>query len=225
VLYNRADAEILEDKRAMMMNRDRIGFWVRLVAILLAFFFIASFIFVGLGTNVNYNLFDLIGGEDQQAGGQTTDPQDQIREAERQLQENPKDPDAIKELAALYYQTGRYDEAARVLQNGREVAPKDPEIPFLLGQVYLQEAQATPGEEQDKLYQQAGDTFAAAAEVEPENEDAYLFAGESYDRAGEPAQAIKYYNGYLDLEPKGQQSEAVKERISTLLEGGKTTGG
>src|SRR5215216_3997898 len=208
----------------MMMNRDRIGFWVRLLSIVLAFFFIASFIFVGLGTNVNYNLFDLIGGQDEQAGGQTTDPQDQIQEAEQQLQENPKDPNAIKELAALYYQTGRYDEAAQVLQNGREVAPKDPEIPFLLGQVYLQEGQATPGEEQDKLYRQAGDAYAATAEMDPENEDAYLLAGESYDRAGEPAQAIKYYNGYLDLEPKGQQSEAVKERISTLLEGGKTTG-
>jgi cytochrome c-type biogenesis protein CcmH/NrfG len=208
-----------------MMNRDRISFWVRLVAILLAFFFVASFVFVGLGTNVSYNLFDLIGGQDQQAGGQTTDPQDQIEGAEQELQENPKDPDAIKELAALYYQNGRYDDAARVLQEGREVAPNDEEIPFLLGQVYLQEARATPGEEQDRLYLQAGDAFAAAAEIEPDNEDAYLFAGESYDRAGEPAQAIKYYNGYLDLEPEGEQSEAVKERISTLLEGGETTGG
>jgi cytochrome c-type biogenesis protein CcmH/NrfG len=207
----------------MMMNRDRIGFWVRLLSIVLAFFFVGAFIFVGLGTNVSYNLFDLIGGDDQQAGEQTTDPQDQIQEAEKQLEEHPKDPDAIKELAALYYQTGRYDDAARVLQDGREVAPKDPEIPFLLGQVYLQEAQATPGKEQDKLYQQAGDAFAAAAEIDPENEDAYLFAGQSYDRAGEPALAIKYYNGYLDLEPEGKQSEAVKERISTLLEGGETT--
>ena len=209
----------------MMMNRDRIGFWVRLLSIVLAFFFVASFIFVGLGTNVNYNLFDLIGGQDQPPGGQTTDPQDQVQAAERRLEENPKDPDAIKELAALYYQTGRYDDAAKVLNKGREVAPKDPEIPFLLGQVYLQEANATPGEEQDKLYHQAGDAFAAAAELEPENEDAFLFAGESYDRAGSPAQAIKYYNGYLDLEPRGQQAEAVKERISTLLEGGTTTGG
>jgi tetratricopeptide (TPR) repeat protein len=208
----------------MMMNRDRIGFWVRLVAILLAFFFVASFVFVGLGTNVSYNLFDLIGGQDQPPGGQTTDPQDQIEEAEQELQENPKDPDAVKELAALYYQNGRYDDAARVLQEGREVAPNDEEIPFLLGQVYLQEARATPGEEQDRLYLQAGDAFAAAAEIEPDNEDAYLFAGESYDQAGEPAQAIKYYNGYLDLEPEGEQSEAVKERISTLLEGGETTG-
>ena len=207
----------------MMMNRDRIGFWVRLLSIVLAFFFVAAFIFVGLGTNVSYNLFDLIGGDDQQAEEQTTDPQDQIQEAEKRLEEHPKDPDAIKELAALYYQTGQYDDAARVLQDGREVAPKDPEIPFLLGQVYLQEAQATPGKEQDKLYQQAGDAFAAAAEIDPENEDAYLFAGQSYDRAGEPALAIKYYNGYLDLEPEGKQSEAVKERISALLEGGETT--
>lgn len=209
----------------MMMNRERIGWWVRVLSIVLAFFFVASFIFVGLGTNVSYNLFDLIGGQDQQAGGQTTDPQDQIQEAEQRLQQHPKDPDAIKELAALYYQTGQYDDAARVLQDGRKVAPKDPEIPFLLGQVYLQEAQATPGEEQKKLYGQAGDAFAAAAELEPENEDAYLLAGQSYDQAGEPAQAIKYYNGYLDLEPKGQQAEAVKERISTLLEGGETTVG
>ena len=66
----------------MMMNRERIGFWVRIVAILLAFFFVASFIYVGLGTNVNYNLFELIGGQDQPPGGQTVDPEDQIAEAE-----------------------------------------------------------------------------------------------------------------------------------------------
>jgi cytochrome c-type biogenesis protein CcmH/NrfG len=210
----------------MMMNRERIGWWVRLLSIVLAFFFIASFIFVGLGTNLSYNLFDLIGGNDQQSHEQTSDPQDQIQAAEKQLKEHPKDPDAIKELAALYYQNGRYDDAARVLENGRKVAPNDAEIAFLLGQVYLQQAQATPGGEQKKLYGQAGDAFAAAAKIEPDNADAFLFAGESYDRAGEPANAIKYYNGYLDLEPKGQQSDAVKERISTLLKGGgETTGG
>ena len=207
----------------MMMNRDRIGFWVRLLSIVLAFFFVASFIFVGLGTNVSYNLFDLIGGDDKQAGEQTTNPQDQIQEAEKQLEEHPNDPDAIKELAALYYQSGQYEDAARVLQDGREVAPKDPEIPFLLGQVYYKEAQATPGKEQDELYKQAGDAFAAAAEIDPKNEDTYLLAGDSYDKAGEPALAIKYYNGYLDLEPEGKQSKAVKERISTLLEGGEET--
>jgi cytochrome c-type biogenesis protein CcmH/NrfG len=210
----------------MMMNRERIGFWVRLVAILLSVFFIGSFIFVGLGTNVSYNLFELIGGSDQQQGGQTTDPQEQIEQAERELEENPKDPEAIKELAALYYQNGQLEDAARVLENGREAAPKDAEIPLLLGEVYSRQAQVTPEEEQKKdLYRKAGDAYAAAAQIEPDNEDAYLLAGGAYDQAGEPAQAIKYYNGYLDLEPEGEEAQAVKERISALLEGGETTGG
>ena len=50
----------------MMMNREKLGFWVRLVSIVLAAFFVVSFIFMGLGTNVNYNLFDLIVFSDQQ---------------------------------------------------------------------------------------------------------------------------------------------------------------
>ena len=207
----------------MMMNRERLGFWVRLVAILLSVFFIGSFVFVGLGTNVSYNLFDLIGGSDQQPGGQTTDHQEQIEQAEKELEENPKDPEAIRELAALYYQNGQLEDAARVLENGREAAPNDAEIPILLGQVYSRQAQIAPEQEKKELYREAGDTYAEAAEIEPDNEDAYLLAGEAYDQAGEPAQAIKYYNGYLELEPEGEQSEAVKERISTLLEGGETT--
>src|ERR687893_2831437 len=185
----------------MMMNRDRLGFWVRLVAILLSIFFIGSMVFVGLGTNVSYNLFELIGGSDQQPGGQTTDPQEQIEQAERELEENPKDPEAIKELAALYYQNGQLEDAARVLEKGREVAPKDAEIPLLLGEVYTRQAQTAADEKQRKeLYEKAGDAYAAAAEIEPENEDAYLLAGGGYDQAGEPAQAIKEYNRYLDLE-------------------------
>jgi tetratricopeptide (TPR) repeat protein len=207
-----------------MMNRERIGFWVRLLSILLAVFFVGSFIFMGLGTNVNYNLFELIGGSDQQQGGQTTAAQEQIEQVERELEENPKDPQAIKELAALYYQVGRLEEAARVLENGREVAPNDAEIAVLLGQVYSQQAQ-TAAVERKELYGKAGDSYAAAAEIEPENEDVSLLAGQAYDQAGEPAEAIKYYNGYLDRAPKGKQAEAVEERISTLLAGEETTSG
>ena len=210
----------------MMMNRERIGFWVRLVSILLAVFFVGSFIFVGLGTNVNYNLFDLIGGSDQQQqGGQTVGPQEQIAQAEKELEQNPKDSEAIKNLAVLYYQNGRLEDAIRVLERGREVAPDDEEIPILLGQIYSRQAQATPGEEQKKLYEKAGDAYAAATEIEPKNEDAYLLAGEAYDQADQPAQAIKYYNGYLDRAPEGEQAQAVKDRISALLAGAETTGG
>ena len=211
----------------MMMNRDRIGFWVKFVAVGLAFVFLASSIVFGLGmTGAGYNLFELMGGSgQQQQASQSPDPQDGIEEAERELEQNPKDPDAIKDLAGLYYNAGRYDDAARVLKEGREAAPKDEEIPLLLGQVYTQQAQSTPGTEQGELQGKAADAFAAATEVEPDNEDAYLLAGQAYEQAGEPAEAIKYYNGYLDREPEGEQSDEVKKRISALLEGGESTSG
>lgn len=209
----------------MMMNRDRLGFWTRLVAIVLSVFFVASFIFLGLGGNVSYNLFDLLGGgNQQQPADQTASADEQIRRAERELEENPDDPQAIKRLAALYFQNGRYDDAARVLEEGRERVPKDEDIPMLLGQVYEQQALVAPEKEKDALYEKAGDAYARATGLDPENEDAYLLAGQAYDQAGMPAQAIKYWNGYLDLEPEGEQAEAVKDRISALLEGGGATG-
>ena len=210
----------------MMMNRERLGFWVKLVAVVLAVFFIGSSVFLGLGTNVQYNLFELFGGgsAQQQQADQAPDPQDQIDRAEKNLKQNPKDPEAIKDLASLYYNAGRYGDAVRVLQNGREAVPKDEEIPFLQGQVLSQQAQSTPGKEKKEFHKKAGDAFAAAVQDEPDNEDAYLLAGESYEQAGEPAEAIKYYNGYLEREPKGETSKQVEARISSLLEGGESTG-
>jgi cytochrome c-type biogenesis protein CcmH/NrfG len=211
----------------MMMNRDRISFWVRLVSIVLAAFFLISFIFLGLGTNISYNLFELIGNQDQQQkqADQAPDPQEQIADAEKALKKDPKDPQKIKDLAALYYNAGRYDDAIQVLQRGREVAPKDEEIPALIGQIYSQQAQAEKGEKQKELLKKAGDAFAASAEANPDNAEAYLLAGQAYDQAGQPADAIEYYNGYLDLEPKGENAKKVKDRISSLLEGGDGSAG
>jgi cytochrome c-type biogenesis protein CcmH/NrfG len=210
----------------MMMNRERISFWMKLVAIVLAAFFLLSFIFLGVGTNINYNVFQLFGDQNQQQqqADQAPDPEKQISAAEKELKKDPKDPEKIKNLAALYYGSGRYDDALRVLQRGREVAPQDEEIPALIGQIYSQEAQTAKGKKQKELLQKAGDAFAASAKADPHNADAYLLAGQAYDQAGQPADAIEYYNGYLDLEPKGENAKKVKDRISALLKGGDKSG-
>jgi cytochrome c-type biogenesis protein CcmH/NrfG len=210
----------------MMMNRDRIGFWVRFVSIVLAAVFLISFLFLGVGTNLNINIFELLGNQNQQQqqADQAPDPQEQIAAAEKDLEKDPKDPEKIKNLAALYYGAGRYDDALQVLQRGREAAPKDEEIPALIGQIYSQQAQTAKGEKQKELQKKAGDAFAASAEAQPDNADAYLLAGQAYDQAGQPADAIEYYNGYLDLEPKGENAAKVKDRISDLLKGGDSSG-
>ena len=206
----------------MMMNRKRLGRVMAVVAVILAAFFLLSSILIGLGmSGSGYNLLELFGSQNQTPpADQGPTQQDAIDEAKKDLEGNPKDPDAITDLGGLYAQNGQYDEAVKVLQDGRERVPNNAEIPALLGAVYAQQAAGVEPKEQKGLYAKAGDSFAAAAEKEGEDEDLYLQAGQSYDQAGEPAEAIKYYNGYLDLEPEGQDSEAVKDRIAALLEGG-----
>jgi tetratricopeptide (TPR) repeat protein len=212
----------------MMLDRDKITFWTRLGAIVLAVVFVGSFIIMGVGSNVNINLLDLLGGnsgaqEDQQ---QTTSSQEQITQAQQQLEEDPENPQIIRRLAGLYIQNGQTDEAAEVLERGREVAPDDPVIPLYLGQAYERDAQAqTDAEERQTAYEEAGDAYAAAAELQPEKPQAYLAAGQAYEQAGDKGRAIQYWNDYLELEPDGEQADAVKERIASLLEGEQTTGG
>jgi cytochrome c-type biogenesis protein CcmH/NrfG len=211
----------------MMMNREKLSFWVRLVAILLSAVFLISFIFLGIGTNVSYNIFELFGNQDQsqQQADQTPDTEQQIAAAQKDLKKDPKDPEKIKDLAALYYTAGSYDEAIQVLQEGRKAAPDDGEIPAFLGQVYSQQAQTATGDKKKELQDKAADAFAASAEAQPDSAEAYLLAGQAYDQAGQPAEAIKYYNGYLDLDPKGENAAQVEDRISALLEGKNSGGG
>lgn len=210
----------------MMLDRDKITFWTRLGAIVLAVIFVGSFVIMGVGSNVNLNLLDLLGGssgaqEDQQ---QTTSSREQITQAQQELEEDPENPKIIRRLAGLYIQNGQTDEAAEVLERGREVAPDDPVIPLYLGQAYERDAQAqTDVEERQAAYEQAGDAYAAAAELQPEKPQAYLAAGQAYEQAGDKGRAIQYWNDYLELEPEGEQADAVKERIASLLEGEQTT--
>lgn len=212
----------------MMLDRDKITFWTRLGAIVLAVIFVGSFVIMGVGSNVNLNLLDLLGGssgaqEDQQ---QTTSSREQITQAQQELEEDPENPKIIRRLAGLYIQNGQTDEAAEVLERGREVAPDDPVIPLYLGQAYERDAQAqTDAEERQAAYEQAGDAYAAAAELQPEKPQAYLAAGQAYEQAGDKGRAIQYWNDYLELEPEGEQADAVKERIASLLEGEQTTPG
>ncbi|CAN5462203.1 MAG: tetratricopeptide repeat protein [Rubrobacteraceae bacterium] len=209
----------------MMMNRDKLGFWARFIAIGLAVVFIASFVFMGIGSNVTYNVFDMIGGENQQAAQQQGGgPEEQISAAEAELEENPEDPDAIKTLGGLYLQNGQLENAEEVLSDGREAAPEDEDMPVLLGQVYSQRALGAGEDGSEELHRQAGEEYVAATEIDPENSDAFLLAGQEYEEAGDSGRAIQYWNGYLDLEPDGEQSDAVRERVDALLEGGEEGG-
>ncbi len=210
----------------MMLNRDRLGFWIRLVAIALAAIFLLSFVFMGVGSDVNYSILDLLGGSPKEQEKQDTGADEQIARAQEDLEENPEDPRVIRRLAGLYLESGQTESAVEVLQRGREVDPEDPVIPLYLGQAQERRAQGLADEEERRAaFEEAGDSYAAAAELRESNPRAYLSAGAAYEQAGEESKAIRYWNDYLRLEPEGESADAVKERIDTLLKGGETTGG
>ena len=211
----------------MMLDRDRLNFWVRFVAIFLAALFLISSVLIGFSATGSYNLLEVFGNNDQQQqqAGQTTDLSESISDAEQNLSDNPEDPESYQQLGALYLQDNQLDKAVETLERGREVAPDNAELPAILGQVYLQQAQAAPDGERQKIYAKAGDTLATATERNPEEADLFLAAGAAYDEAGQPGKAIQYWNGYLDLQPEGETADQVRDRISALLEGEDTTGG
>lgn len=212
----------------MMMNRDKLGLWARIGAILLAVLFVLSFVLFGMGSNVSYNPLDLLRTPEDQQAQPTTGSQEQIERSRAELEENPGDPRIIRRLAGLYLQNGQTSEAIKVLEDGRKAAPEDPAIPLVLGQAYDQQAQALTDEgERQSTYTKAGDAYVAAAEnEESERRDAqaFLLAGQAYEQAGDKGRAIQYWNEYLEIEPEGEQADAVKERISMLLQGGDTAG-
>jgi cytochrome c-type biogenesis protein CcmH/NrfG len=213
----------------MMLNRDKIGLWTRIGAIVLAAIFVLSGVLFGMTSNSSYNLLDLFRSNPQgQQAQPTSGSEEQIERSRAELEENPEDPRRIRRLAGLYLQNGQTGEAVKVLEEGRKVAPDDPSIPLVLAQSYDQQAQAlTDEKERQATYVKAGDAYVAAAEAE-ENErrdaQAYLYAGAAYEGAGDKGKAIQYWNEYLKIEPEGEQADAVKERIGTLLKGGETTG-
>lgn len=212
----------------MMMDRNRLSFWMRLVAILLAAGFLLSSILIGFTVSgSSYNLLEVLGGnqqQDQQQQQQSQDLSGDIEQAEQRLQENPEDPEAIQELAQLYIADGQTTEAVSVLEDGSESAPDNAEIRLLLGQSHYQQAQAQPEGERADSFRQAGDAFAATTERASENEEAFVAAGDAYEQAGESGEAIQYYNGYLDLESEGETAEQVRERVDALLDEGGSGG-
>ena len=75
---------------------------VRIIFGFLAFIFAAGFIFLGIGTEGGLNPFDSVGG-----GSSTADAfEQQIEDAEEQLDQDPSDSDTLASLVVLRAQSG-----------------------------------------------------------------------------------------------------------------------
>lgn len=62
----------------------------------------------------------------------------------------------------------------------------------------------------------AAKEFEAAAAAAPGMPEALYNAGVAYEKAGDPASAMKQFKAYLDAAPKAKDARAVKDRIFEL---------
>jgi hypothetical protein len=108
-----------------MMDRNKVSFWTRVGALALAVIFLVSFAFVGIGANADINLLGLFGGsQDQnQEQAQTSDPQEQVSQAEQELEGDPENPRLIRRHNSVFAlarppETARLDRRCRCVVDG-----------------------------------------------------------------------------------------------------------
>ena len=90
------------------------------VFVLLALVFGVTFVAFGVGSEVPGGVADIFRG-----GSTATGPS--IGDARERLEENPRDPEALRDLATALQADGRGDEAVPVLQRYTRLRPRDEE--------------------------------------------------------------------------------------------------
>jgi Flp pilus assembly protein TadD len=113
--------------------------------------------------------------QQEKAGGKAGNPMgamfgmdvDQLRELMRRVQENPKDPHALTDMANAFMMMQAWDKALEYLTNAQKYAPGDMKVQQALGMVHFQR----------KEYDQAKKSFDAVLKKDPDDTLAHYNLG------------------------------------------------
>jgi len=150
---------------------------------------------------------------------------------------NPKDSQNWLQLGRVYENFmalgvgGAGDLAFSSFQKTEELAPQNPEIPFILARIYKSEAEkiqsqiASLGEDEetikmleenrDKIFDMAIEKLERSAQLKIDFSLAYYLAAQIYELKGEKEMALENYKIVLLLEPDNQE---IKNKIKELTE-------
>jgi len=150
---------------------------------------------------------------------------------------NPKNSQNWLQVASVYENfmflgiEGAGDMVLSSYQKTEELAPQNPEIPFILGRVYKfqaekVQAQITPLEEdketinileenRDKIFDMAIEKLEKSAQLKIDFTPAYYLMAQVYELKGEKELALENYKIVLLLEP---ENEEVKDKVEQLQE-------
>jgi len=119
---------------------------------------------------------------------------------QRSRQADPNCLDAAVNLFAVYKQAGRHDDAASLRKTLLESRPDDKELV-------------------DQLAERSIDEIRAMIDHDPENAAYHLEAASLYERQGDQAKALEYYENAWELDPSnasvGNKANELRSRIDT----------
>lgn len=175
------------------------GFWRKVLWGLVAVSLIVLIIAVGL--LVFYPRIRLLGEGQTNVNQQVSAFLIKEFKLKQQLGQNPKDFQALVGLANLYFDNHRFLDAITYYNRSLKVRPRDLAVHTDLGTSYFNVG----------LNDAALKQFDIALKLNPDFPNANYNKGVVLLRGkNEPGQAIKYFNKYLELEPKGKNSQAAK---------------
>lgn len=168
-----------------------------------------------------------------------------IAHLEKAISLYPKFLEAHILLGSAYIADHQLDKAERALRRALEINRKSAEAHFVLGEVYRQQKKYAEAQKEllaglkiedswqghialGRLYWEQGEVAKAgpevgkALELKPDLAEGHLLAGNILLKAHKPEEALREFQEYLRLEPKGQfaaQAQEMVEKIRAALAG------
>ncbi|MCL4310341.1 MAG: tetratricopeptide repeat protein [Actinomycetota bacterium] len=192
----------------MLLDRKKINRISRWFAIALATIFALSGILLGVGSKVGGNIFAGCAQSTPSA-----DSQSSVGDRESyfltQLKQNPKDTDAMLQLANLYAGSNvkRYQDAITWFNKYLQIVPNSAEVRLRMGSIYMTDLNDPAS---------AVKVLTDATKIDPGNADAYVQLGLAAKAALQNQVAIQAWNKYLQLQPNGSYAADIKNQINQL---------
>jgi tetratricopeptide (TPR) repeat protein len=136
----RASGQARSVEQTLFFSRIRKN--ARWVFVFLALSFAVGFVVFGVGTSGGGGIGDILQGRNPGTGGPS------VEDAQKKVDENPRDPTALRELATALQTDGQTDEAIPVLERYAQIRPKDESALRELATLHVSQGARLRGEAQ-----------------------------------------------------------------------------
>jgi cytochrome c-type biogenesis protein CcmH/NrfG len=192
----------------VLLDRKRIDKWAKVVAAGMAIIFGLSFVFLGVGSGLGFNISSLWSGGGSKSSAVSGGPEEKIKAYQEQLKTDPKNVNTLLAVATQYELQQAYPQAAQYLEQAAAAAPTRADIQLRLATIYLNQ--------NVNDYKNAVRALNKATSLDPTNADAFLRLGVAERGANNPKGAVLAWTKYLELSPTGDMAQTIRTELTNM---------